>query len=82
MERFAQYWDDFDDLIGMIGLCAERIRRLALFVASISLFLAIVLGVILVALMDPPLALAVATILAIQLTYRTVTKTPSRRTAA
>jgi len=82
MERFAQYWDDFDDLIGMIGLCAERIRRLALFVASISLFLAIVLGVILVALMDPPLALAVATILAIQLTYRTVTKTPSRHTAA
>jgi len=82
MERFAQYWDDFDDLIGMIGLCAERIRRLALFVVSISLFLAIVLGVILVALMDPPLALAVATILAIQLTYRTVTKTPSRHTAA
>lgn len=81
MERFAQYWDDFDDLIGMVGLCAERIRRMALFVVSTLLFLAIVLGVILVALMDPPLALAVATILVIQLTYRTVTKTPPRRIA-
>ncbi|MDH3746618.1 MAG: hypothetical protein OER97_00315 [Gammaproteobacteria bacterium] len=82
MERFAQYWDDFDDLIGMVGLCTERIRRMALFVVAILLFLAFVLGVILVALIDPPLALAVATILAIQLTYRTVTETPSRHAAA
>lgn len=82
MERFAQFWDDFDDLIGMVGLCAEHIRRTALFVVSTVLFLAIVLGIILVAMMDPPLALAVATILAIQLTYRTVTKTPPRHSAA
>lgn len=73
MERIAQYWDDLDDLLGAIGLYAERLRRFALFMLTTALFLSTVLGGILIALTDPPLALAVATILLILLMYRSVT---------
>lgn len=73
MERIAQYWDDLDDLLGAIGLYAERIRHFALFMLTSALFLSCVLGGILIALTDPPLALAVATILLILLMYRSVT---------
>lgn len=68
-----QYWDDLDDIIGMIGLCAERIRRMLLFIAATLLYVVIFLTGVLFALMDPPLALAVATILGVQLAYRHVT---------
>lgn len=82
MERFAQYWDDLDDLIGIIGLCVERIRRLVLFAVVTALFLVVVVGSVLLALAEPPLALAVATILLVQLAYRTVTETPSHHATA
>lgn len=73
MERVIQYWDDLDDLIGALGLYAERIRRIAVFALSTCLFLALLVGGILLALAKPPLALAAVTILVTTLMYRTVT---------
>ena len=67
MERFLQYWDNLDDLIGALRLKAEGIRRTVLFVLGVLLFGAGMTGGVLLALADPPLALAVATLLAIWL---------------
>ena len=70
MERLLQYLDEVDDLIGVIALCAERIRNVAYFVASAILFLAAVLGGIALALSSPALALAIVSLLTILLLYR------------
>lgn len=73
MERLAQYWDDLDDLLGIVALCTERIRRFALFLlAAGSFFLAVYVGMM-IALTDPPLALAIVTVLLVFLMYRSVT---------
>lgn len=73
MERLAQIWDDVDDMVGIIGLCTEGIRRFLAFVLGMLAFLLGTLSGVLIALLDPPLALAVVTILAILLMYRSVT---------
>jgi hypothetical protein len=78
MERVLQYWDDLDDVIGAVGLIAERIRRLILFVASTVLAGTLQLGGIMLALAQPPIAMAIVTILLVTLMYRTVTN-PSER---
>ena len=67
MECFLQYWDNLDDVIGAFGLVAERLRRFLLFTVSTAVYLTLVYGGMLLALTDPPLALAVVTILAIWL---------------
>ncbi len=67
MERFLLYWDDLDDLIGALRLKAERIRRATVFVLGVLLFSAGLTGGVLLALSDPPLALAVVTLLVIWL---------------
>ncbi len=67
MECFLQYWDDLDDLIGAIRLKAEQIRRTLFFVLGVLLFGAGMTGGVLLALSDPPLALAVVTLLVIWL---------------
>ena len=73
MERLAQYWDDLDDLLGIVGLCAERIRRFVVFLlAAAGFFLALYAGIVL-GLKDPPLAPAIVTILLVYLMYRSVT---------
>lgn len=82
MECFLQYWDNFDDLIGAFGLIAERLRRFLMFTLSAAGYLMLVYGGILLALMDPPLALAVVTILAIWLLYRSVTNLSLRQAPA
>ncbi|MDX1516431.1 MAG: hypothetical protein R3288_06305 [Woeseiaceae bacterium] len=73
MERIAQFWDDLDDLLGIIALCAEHIRRFCLFVLGTLAFLSALAAGVTIALFDPPLAMAVATILLILLMYRSVT---------
>lgn len=73
MERLAQYWDDLDDLLGIIALCAERIRRFVIFLLGAASFFVAVYAGMRIALLDPPLALAIATILLIFLMYRSVT---------
>lgn len=70
MEIFAQYLDELEDLIYAIALVRERIVRLLrvvlfwLFTVSLQ-----ALGIY-VALVSPPLAVAVASILLVTLLYR------------
>lgn len=73
MERLAQYWDDLDDLVGIVGLCAERIRRFVLFLLGAAGFALGVGAGVMIALDRPPLALAIVTILIVLLMYRSVT---------
>lgn len=82
MEIFLQYWDDLDDLLGVLGLVAERIRRILLFTLSALFFFAVVATLVVVSLAKPPLALAFATLLAVSLLYRSVTSPHPRRRAA
>ena len=73
MERVLQYWDNLDDIVGAICLKAEHIRSFVLFALGTAFFCVMQLGGILVALTEPPLALAIATILLVTLLYRTAT---------
>jgi hypothetical protein len=82
MERFLLYWDDVDDLIGAVGLYAEQIRRVFLFTIATLVFLALVSGCILLALVEPPLAMAAVTLLLVMLMYRSVTTSRFGRTSA
>ena len=73
MERVIQWLDDLDDLIGIIGLATERMRRLLVAVGlTIAAFL-LQLGGILLALSHPPIALATVIIMFVTLLYRSVT---------
>ena len=73
MERVLQYWDDLDDIVGAIGLIAEYLRNLVLFALCVLLIGSLQLGGILLALNEPPLAMAIATILIVTLFYRSAT---------
>ena len=74
LEKFLQYWDDLDDLFGAVGLFAENIRRLAIFILSATLFLLVMIGGMAAAVTKPPLALAIVIILLMTLLYRSVTQ--------
>ena len=80
MECFLQYWDNLDDMIGAVRLVAERLRRFVLFTFIAATYMAFLYGCLLMALLDPPLALAVVTILAMWLLYHSVTNPPPRAT--
>ena len=73
MERLAQLLDDLDDLVSMIGLVSERIRKFCLAVIAACMTIALQAGGILLALAHPPLALATAILLFVTLLYHTVT---------
>ncbi len=73
MERLLQYLDDLDDLFSTIGLLAERIRSVLWLLFSAAMVLSVVAGGILLALAEPPLALATAIILFVTLLYRSAT---------
>ena len=73
MERVLQYWHDLDDIVGAIGLIAEYLRNLDLFALGVALIGSLQLGGVLLALNEPPLAMAIATILIVTLFYRTAT---------
>ena len=73
MERLLQYWDDLDDLVGALYLYYERIRRVVLFTLYALVVSLIQVGGVLLALEQPPLAMAAATILIVTLMYRSVT---------
>lgn len=73
MERLLQYLDDLDDLFAAIGLLAERIRSaLWLLFSAVVIFVVVAAGIVL-ALAEPPLALATAIMLFVTLLYRSVT---------
>jgi hypothetical protein len=80
MERLLLCWDDLDDFIGVLGLIAERIRRVSILAVTFLAFAALLSAGIWAAFAKPPLALAIATLLGVALMYRSVTA-PVRRTA-
>ena len=74
MERLLQCLDDLDDLYGVLGLLAERLREFA-WLAGLIVGLAVTgTGGILIALNEPPLGLAMAILLFVWLLYRAVTQ--------
>ena len=74
MERLLQWLDDLDDLFGVAGLLAERMRRLLLGAVRLLTLLSVTACGILAALTEPPLGLAVAILLFVFLLYRGVTR--------
>ncbi len=73
MERLLQYLDDLDVLFSAIGLLAEWIRSVLWLLFSAVVALVVEAGCILLALEEPPLALATAILLFVTLLYRSVT---------
>lgn len=73
MECLLQYLDDLDDLYGAFGLIWERVRRAILKLVYATLLAAIAAGAMWLALLQPPIAMAVATMLFVILLYRSVT---------
>ena len=73
MERLLQYLDDLDDLYGALGLAWERTRRSLLKLIYATLLAAVAAGAVWIALLQPPVAMAVATMLFVILLYRSVT---------
>ena len=72
MERLAQYLDDVDDLLGIVALCSEHIRRLVLRLVRAVVFGTAIYGGVQIARIYPPAAGAVATVLLILLVYRSL----------
>ena len=62
MERFLQYLDDIDDLVGVLGLLYERIRIFALTLGVLILALCVAVGAMWLALVHPPVSLAIGTL--------------------
>lgn len=73
MERFLLYLDDLDDLYGMVGLLAERLRRLALTLISLFILIAAAVTGGWLAFAHPLIGLAVSYLLCVTLMYRLVT---------
>lgn len=70
MEVIVQYLDNLEDLVYAVALKWERIRRAIRFAFFLILSLSFqVLGVVL-ALLYPPIAIAVAALLMVGLLYR------------
>lgn len=71
MERLLLYLDDIDDLIGVVGLLHERLRRLLIKALSLLASVSIVALSVVLALESPALALAISLLLFLALVYRT-----------
>lgn len=74
MEKVLQYLDDLDDLVGAFGLIGERLRAVFWLLVFVSLAAVMACGAVMLALAEPPLALATAAMLFVILLYRTVTQ--------
>lgn len=72
MERLLQYLDDLDDIFYAVALTGERIRRFFRTSALIAGSILLEIVFIKLALNDPPLALAIASLLTVGLLYRGV----------
>lgn len=69
MERLAQYLDDLEDFYYAIALLMERVRKAAKLAAFIAAFSALLCLGIMLALLSPPLALAVVSLLIVGFLY-------------
>ena len=74
MERVLQYLDDVDDLLGAFGLIAERLRNVLWVATFLALGGIAAYGAVILALAEPPLALAMAVMMFVILMYRSVTR--------
>jgi hypothetical protein len=81
MERVMQYLDDLEDFVCAVALAAGRIIRAIQGLAVMMVSVALQIGALLLALAQPPLGLAVASILSVTLLYRTVVSHHPRITA-
>jgi hypothetical protein len=70
MERIAQYLDDLEDLIYAVALTAERVRRVFRKLVTVLLALGTLALGFLLALSQPPLALAAVALLMVTALYR------------
>jgi hypothetical protein len=70
MERIAQYLDDLEDLVYAVALIAERLRRAVRRIVAGFLALAMLALGFLLALSQPPLALAAVSLLMVTALYR------------
>ena len=73
MERIVQFLDDLDDLVYTLGLLRERIRKGLLILFYLTLIVGLQAGGVLLALVHPPMALAMVILLFVALLYREVT---------
>lgn len=73
MERLVQLLDDFDDLVSAFFLVSERIRSRLIYLMAVLALLVLQAGGIILAIVRPPMALALASILFVSLLYRSVT---------
>ncbi len=70
MEVLVQYLDDFEDLLYAIALLAEKIRNAVRFFLFIAASITLQLLGIFIALVSPPMAVAVASLLIVGMLYR------------
>lgn len=73
MECFLQYLDDLDDLVGMLGLSAERLRNFLIYSVSTVLASGVCVAGIVLAQLHTPTAMATLTVLLVTLLYRSAT---------
>ena len=76
MERVVQFFDDIDDLISMLGLVVERLRKALRYMLLAMVSVALPAGGVALALLHPPVALGTALLLFVSLFYHVVTSPP------
>ena len=81
MERMMHVLDDVEDFVYAVALAAGRILRAVRALAFMIVSIALQVGALLLALTQPPLGMAVATLLSVTLLYRTVVGPHPRITA-
>jgi hypothetical protein len=74
MEVLVQYLDDLEDLIYAIALLAEKIRNAVQFFLFMVASFALQLFGVFIALVSPPIAVAVASLLLVGMLYRGVVR--------
>ena len=72
MERLAQFLDDLEDLFYAVALKAERIRQAFRFFVFMATSAALQLSGVLIALWNPPLAVAMVSLLVVGMLFRAV----------
>ena len=79
MERFLLYWDDLDDLVGIVALLGERLRRLFVALLTMLAIGAAAVGGVLLAFEQPPLSMAIVTLLIVVLMNLSLTSATAPR---
>ncbi len=81
MERLAQYLDDLEDILFAIAFSGEQLRRALRALLLLSLWITLTVLGVLLALGQPPLALAAVTLLLVTSLYRAAVSSPRRAAA-